>query len=197
MKYTAIYVRVSTLKQGSGLDSQEASILEYCRNHGITNYKVYEDRQTGSNLDRPSLKKLQNDIFRGRVDTVVVWKLDRLSRSLKDGINLLVDWLEQDIRVIAIAQNFDLSGAVGRMIMSLLLGIAEMERQNIRENIVRGLQRARQKGVLLGGSVPQYNYDEIISLKSQGMSVSGIARHLNCSRQTVYTALKQTKQLSA
>ena len=81
--------------------------------------------------------------------------------------------------------------------MSLLLGISEMERQNIRENIVRGLHRARQRGVQLGGSDPQYNYSEITALKNQGMNVSQISRHLGCTRQTVYTALKQEQQLSA
>ena len=197
MKKVAIYIRVSTLKQETGLDSQENAILEYCRNHGIQDYKIYKDRQTGGNLDRPALKQLQNDIFRGRINTVIVWKLDRLSRSLKDGINLLVDWLERDIRVVAIAQNFDLSGSVGKIIMSMLLGIAEMERTNIKENIVRGIHTAKSKGIKIGGSEPTYNYDEIISLKSQGMSVSGIARYLSCSRQTVYTALKQGQQMSA
>jgi DNA invertase Pin-like site-specific DNA recombinase len=197
MKHTAVYIRVSTLKQETGLDSQQSALEEYCKNHGISNYKVYKDRLTGGNLDRPALQRLQDDIFRGRVDTVVVWKLDRLSRSLKDGINLLCSWLEKDIRIIAISQNFDLSGAVGKMIMSLLLGIAEMERANIRENIVRGLHRAKQKGIQLGGSDPQYNYSEITALKNQGMSVSQISRHLGCTRQTVYTALKQGQQLSA
>lgn len=197
MKHTAVYIRVSTLKQETGLDSQQSVLVEYCKNHGISNYKVYKDRQTGGNLDRPSLKRLQDDIFRGRVNTVIVWKLDRISRSLKDGINLLCSWLERDIRVIAVSQNFDLTGAVGRMIMSLLLGIAEMERANIRENIVRGLNRARKRGIQLGGSEPQYNYSEITALKKQGMNVSQISRHLGCTRQTVYTALKQGQQLSA
>lgn len=196
MKQTAIYIRVSTMKQYKGLDSQQACILEYCRNHGISNYKIYKDRQTGGNLDRPALKRLQDDIFRGRVNTVIVWKLDRLSRSLKDGINLLCSWLEKDIRIIAISQNFDLTGAVGQMIMSLLLGIAEMERQNIKENIVRGLHRAKQRGIQLGGSEPQYDYNQIVTLKGRGMNVSQIARHLGCARQTVYTALKQGCQLT-
>ena len=191
MKQTAIYIRVSTFKQETGLDSQQACILEYCKNHNISNYKIYKDRQTGGNLDRPALKRLQDDIFRGRVNTVIVWKLDRLSRSLKDGINLLCSWLEKDIRIIAISQNFDLTGAVGQMIMSLLLGISEMERQNIRENIVRGLHRAKQRGMKLGGSQPRIFVHQIQELKGQGMNMTQIANELNCSRQALYKVLNR------
>ena len=196
MKHTAVYIRVSTLKQESGLDSQEASLLEYCRNHSITNYKIYKDRQTGGNLDRPSLKQLQDDIFKGRVSTVVCWKIDRLTRNLRDGVNLLTDWLEKDIRIIAIQQNFDLTGVIGKMIMSLLLGLAEAELMNIRTNISRGIKRAQDKGIKIGGSEPQYDYSHITALRSQGMNVSQISRHLGCARQTVYYALKQSEHQS-
>ena len=103
-KITALYVRVSTLgKQDKGLESQEKALVEYCQNHGIGNYKFYKDKQTGGNLNRPALQKLQQDIFSGRISTVIVWKLDRISRSLKDGIGLLVDWLEDGLRIVAVS----------------------------------------------------------------------------------------------
>lgn len=192
MKHTALYVRVSTAhKQDKGLDSQEKALIEYCRNHGITDYKIYRDKQTGGTLDRPALLKLQQDIFRGRVSTVIVWKLDRLSRSLKDGIGLLVDWLEQGIRIVAVAQQFDFNGAVGQLIASVLLGIAQMERENIRENISRGMKAAKQRGVKIGGSKPKVNTDEVLQLKEQGLSISAIANELGCSRQTVYSAMRR------
>ena len=197
MKHTAVYIRVSTAdKQESGLDSQQSALVEYCQNHSITGYKIYADRQTGGNLDRPALKRMQSDIFRGRVSMVVCWKLDRLSRDLRDGINLLIDWLERDIRVIAIQQNFDLSGAVGKMIMSLLLGISEMERQNIRENIIRGLEHARQRGVKLGGSQPRIFAHQIQELKDGGMNMTQIANELNCSRQALYKAMERENCVS-
>ena len=87
----------------------------------------------------------------GKVGTVICWKLDRISRSLRDGINLLVDWLDRDVRVIAVSQQFDFNGGVGKLIASVLLGIAEMERINIRENIIRGMKATKARGVKIGG----------------------------------------------
>ena len=196
-KITALYVRVSTVnKQDKGLESQEKALLEYCHNHGISNYKIYRDKQTGGNLDRPALQKLQQDIFGGRISAVIVWKLDRISRSLKDGITLLVDWLESDLRVVAVAQQFDFNGAVGQLVASVLLGIAQMERENIRENISRGMQVAIKNGKRIGGSKPKIKPQEAVELKKQGKTIAEIALKLKCSRQTVYSALKRQQNVS-
>ena len=151
-KITAIYLRVSTLDKHKGLQSQQHTLQEYTDNHGFPHVQIYADRVTGATLDRPALQRLQQDIFEGKVDTVIVWKLDRLSRSLRDGINVLTDWLEKGIRVISVSQQFDFSGAVGKLISSVLFAVAEMERQNIRENIIRGQQVARAAGKRWGGS---------------------------------------------
>ena len=192
-KAVALYIRTSTVdKQIKGMESQEQALKEYCHNHSLANIMIYKDKMTGSIIDRPQLKKLQQDIFMGKIDTVIVWKLDRLSRSLKDGINLLVDWLDQSIRVIAVSQQFDFSGAVGKLIASVLLGIAEMERQNIRENIIRGMKNAKKKGVKIGGKEPKLFACEIIDMKRQGLKMTEIANELNCSRQALYQAIKRS-----
>jgi len=190
-KTVALYARVSTLdKQVKGLQSQKQALVEYCQNHNITNFKLYQDKVSGGQINnRPQLKQLQQDIFMGKVGTVVVWKLDRLSRSLKDGINLLVDWLDQGVRVIAVSQQFDFSGSVGKLIASVLLGIAEMERQNIRENIVRGMKAAKGRGVKIGGREAKIHSEDIIRLKGQGWTMTEIATELKCSRQALYLAL--------
>jgi DNA invertase Pin-like site-specific DNA recombinase len=150
IKMVAAYCRVSTLDQEKGLKSQENSLQDYCNNHGLANLIWYRDRVTGSTADRPAFNKLQRDIFAGKIDTVVCWKLDRLSRSLKDGINILTDWLEKDVRVIATAQQLDFSGTVGQLIASVLFAIAAMERENLRENTKRGMAAAKARGVKLG-----------------------------------------------
>ena len=157
----------------------------------ITNIRIYRDKMTGSKINRPQLNKLQEDIFLGKISTVICWKLDRLSRSLKDGINLLVDWLDRDIRVIAVSQQFDFNGSVGKLIASVLLGIAEMERQNIRENIIRGMNNARKQGKKIGGKEPKLFADDILKLKKQGLNMSQIAKRLGVSRQACYLAIKR------
>jgi DNA invertase Pin-like site-specific DNA recombinase len=193
-KDVALYIRVSTAdKQTKGLQSQEQALKAYCKNHNISNIRVYRDKMTGGKIVRPQLQKLQQDIFLGQISTVICWKLDRLSRSLKDGINLLVDWLDRDVRVIAVCQQFDFNGAVGKLIASVLLGIAEMERQNIRENIIRGMQTAKKNGVKIGGRKPKLFAADIKQLKKEGLNVSQIAKQLSCSRQAVYLALKRSQ----
>ena len=68
---------------------------------------------------------MQDAIFAGEIDTVVVWKLDRLARNLKEGVNVLADWCQRGVRVIAITQQIDLSGPVGNLIATLLFGIVD------------------------------------------------------------------------
>ncbi len=86
MKRTAIYLRVSTLDQEKGLKSQERAIKQFTDQHSLPNIKWYKDRVSGATTDRPAFNRLQKDIFAGKVATVVCWKMDRISRSLKDGV---------------------------------------------------------------------------------------------------------------
>lgn len=189
-KMVAAYCRVSTFDQEKGLKSQENSLRDYCDNHGLTNLVWYRDRVTGSTADRPAFNKLQRDIFAGKIDTVVCWKLDRLSRSLKDGINILTDWLEKDVRVIATAQQLDFSGAVGQLIASVLFAIAAMERENLRENTKRGMAAAKARGVKLGKR-PKLFAKDIVPLLQSGLSIGDVAEKLNKTRQAIYNALKR------
>ena len=191
-KFVALYVRVSTVNlQNGGLQSQEEALKEYCRNHNLTNIKIYRDKMTGGKIVRPQLQKLQQDIFMGKISTVIVWKLDRLSRNLRDGINLLVDLLDRGIRIIAVSQQFDFNGTVGKLIASVLLGIAEMERENIRENIRRGILNAKKKGVKIGGREAKLFAEDIIKLKNEGLNMTSVAKQLGVSRQACYLALKR------
>jgi Resolvase, N terminal domain len=85
-------------------DSQRAEIQRWLRNHGMRSSRVqwFEDTETGKTLKRPAFDRLQQDIFAGTVKTVVVWKLDRLSRRQRDGVNLLADWCERGVRVVVV-----------------------------------------------------------------------------------------------
>ena len=113
---TAVYVRVSTLDQEKGIESQEHALREYLQGHGIKDALWFRDRISGKDTQRPAFQKLQEAIFNGQVRTVIVWKLDRLSRSLRDGINVLTDWIDKKVRVVSITQQIDLDGPMGRMI---------------------------------------------------------------------------------
>ena len=189
-KQTALYIRVSTLDQESGLKSQETALRDYAANHGLKNVVWYRDRVSGGTLARPAFEKLQKDVFAGKIDTILVWKLDRISRSLRDGINVLSDWCEKGIRVVSVTQQLDLSGAIGQLVAGVLLGIGQMERENLRENTKRGLQAARARGKVLGRQI-RLHADDIIKLKKEGLSMSEIAVRLNATRQGLYECLRR------
>ena len=93
---------------------------------------------------------MEKAIFDGTIKTVVVWKLDRISRRLKDGINLLADWCERGVRVVSITQQIDLSGPVGRMVASVMFGLAEIELEYRRERQHAGIAVAKTRGVYRG-----------------------------------------------
>ncbi len=190
MKKIAVYLRVSTLDQEKGMLSQEKALKDYCTNHGFTKLIWYKDKMTGSTLKRPAFDKLQSDIFAGKIGTVIVWKLDRLSRSLKDGINVLTNWLEKEIRIISITQQLDFNGAVGQLIASVLFAVAAMERENLRENTKRGIAAAKARGIKLGKR-PKLFAKDIVPLLQDGFSIAMVSKKLGKTRQAIYDALKR------
>jgi DNA invertase Pin-like site-specific DNA recombinase len=105
---------------------------------------LFEDREAGKHLDRPAFQRLQAAIFAGSIDTVIVWKLDRLARSLKDGVNVLADWCQRGIRVVSVTQQIHLSGPVGQMIAGVLFGVAAIELQHSKERQAIGIAGAKE-----------------------------------------------------
>ena len=189
-KTVAVYIRVSTYDQAKGMLSQEKALKDYCDNHGFKNIVWYKDRISGSKIDRSGFNKLQKAIFAGKIKTVICWKLDRLSRSLKDGIATLCKWLEQDIRIVSIMQQLDFAGVTGKLIASVLFAVAEMERDNLRENIKRGLVAAKARGVKLGKR-PKLFSKAIIPLIKKGYTVAEVSKELKKTRQAIYNCLKR------
>ena len=125
---TAVYIQVSSLK-GQKTDSQRTELETWLKRHRYKAVQWFEDHESATTMQREAFQQLQAAIFAGEIKTVVVWKLDRLARSLKEGVNVLADWCQCGVRMIAITQQIDLSGPVGHLIASLLFGIAEIELQ--------------------------------------------------------------------
>lgn len=191
MHKVAVYVRVSTLDQEKGIESQEHAIRQYLAGHGITEAKWYRDRISGAKDKRPGLDALEKAVFNGQAKTVVVWKLDRLTRKgPRDGLNLLGKWLDSGVRVVSVTEQFDFHGAVGEMIASVLFAVARMYRDQLIENTKRGMAAAKAKGVRLGKR-PKLFAKDIQPLLDAGLNVSQAARKLGRSRQAVYNALQR------
>ena len=187
---TTIYVRVSTVGQNEAGQRQE--IEKWCLGNNIQYVDWYIDKESGDNLNRPQFKKLQQDIFAGRVKTVIVYKLDRLSRSLKDGINTLCEWCDKGIRVVSVTQQIDFNGAAGKLIASVLFAVAEMEQETRRERQKAGIEVAKQNGVYKGRKpgATKTNPKEAVLLWAKGLTQKQIAQTMNISIPTVQRYLK-------
>jgi len=158
----ACYVRVSTIeqaKEGYSIGEQTARLTKYCESMNWTVYKVYTDAGfTGKNTDRPALQQMISDIK--RFDKVVVYKLDRLSRSQKDTLTLIEDvFLANNVDFVSMNENFDTSTPFGRFMVGILSTFAQLEREQIKERMIMGKSARAKDGKWHGGIAPTgYNY---------------------------------------
>ena len=132
------------------VDSQRREVERWLVGNGVTEVEWYIDVFTGTRMDRPEFERLQRDVFNGEVKTIVVYKLDRVSRALRDGINVLCDWLNQNVRVVSVTQQLDFAGPTGKLIAATLFAVAELERETLRERQRAGIEAAKLNGVYLG-----------------------------------------------
>ena len=146
-----IYARVSTIPQN--IESQLMPIREYCARNNFKVFKEYLDQGvSGVKGSRPQLDLMMTDVREGKLSTIIVYKLDRLGRSLKNLLDLLSEFRNKKIRVISVADGIDTAqeGPMARMFVHLLGVFGEFERELIRERVLAGLQRAKHEGRQLG-----------------------------------------------
>jgi len=188
----AAYVRVSTKDQNPDLQREE--IGAWAKAQGIKDVIWYEDRISGDKSSRPRLDDLRKDIFAGKVKTVILWKLDRLARSKRDGETLLADWCGRNVRIVSVTQQIDLSGVVGQIVASVLLGLGEIELSNIRERQAAGVAVAKKKGVYQGRKSGTTKGDPMRAraLRLQGLKLKEISSALGVSKSTVIRYLAES-----
>ena len=134
MTKVCIYARVSTIDKGQTLEQQELPLIEYCQKQGWE-YVVFKDHASGSKESRPELDKMMQRIRRKEFDTLLVFRLDRLGRSLKHLLQLVEELKNLKVRVIFHTQNIDTETPQGMFFLQILGSTAEFERQLIRERI--------------------------------------------------------------
>jgi len=151
-----IYARVSTAEQE--VKNQLLEIREFCKKVNYNIYKEYVDEaQSGSKVDRPALNEMLEDAFKRKFNVLVVWKLDRLGRSLKHLIEILDELKNKNVDFISVSQNIDTTTPAGRFYFQLLGAVAEFERELIKERVMLGLKRARIEGKKLGRPMKKEN----------------------------------------
>ena len=179
------YVRCSTIGQNEA--SQLAEIRRWLDGNGHANVRYYIDKESGDTLDRDAFRRLQADIFKGTVKIVVCYKLDRISRSIIDGLNVLADWCNRGVRVVSVTQQLDFNGTVGKMLAAIFFAIAEMEQSTRRERQAAGIAVAKQEGKYKGRKpgTTKAQPSRARQLRNQGLTDAEIASALNIARRTV------------
>ena len=162
----AIYVRVSTQEQadeGYSLGEQEARLRSYCEAKGWSVYKPYIDGGfSGGNIERPALSNLIKDAKLHKFDTVLVYKLDRLSRSQKDTLFLIEDvFLKNKVDFVSMSENFDTSTPFGKAMIGILSVFAQLEREQIKERMQLGKVARAKDGYFHGGGFEPIGYNYI------------------------------------
>ena len=194
----AAYIRVSTYDQRT--NSQREEISRWLKNHGIDPKKIrwFEDKETGSKMDRPAFFEMRRLIFAGKIKTLIVWKLDRLSRDMFDGITTLRTFLNQGVGLISVTQQIDLSGVIGQMVAAVLFGVAEIELQNNKERQAAGIATAKKRGVYKGRKkgTTKLKPEKVLEMR-ETLKPRQIAKLMDVTPKTVYNTLKRaTKRLT-
>jgi DNA invertase Pin-like site-specific DNA recombinase len=163
----AIYTRKSTEEgldqEFNSLDAQREAALAYIANRRHLHWQVVPDAYndggyTGGNLERPALQRLLGDIRQGKIDCVVTYKLDRISRSLVDFAQLMTLFEHHGVAFVSITQEFDSSTPVGRLTLNILSSFSQFEREIISERTRDKMAASRKKGMFVGG-FPPFGYD--------------------------------------
>lgn len=164
MKKVAIYVRVSTQEQaneGYSIQEQLDRLTKYCDAHGWIVVGSYVDPGfSGGNINRPALQKLIHDVSQHIFDVVLVYKLDRLSRSQKDVLYLVEDvFNKNNIGFVSMNENFDTATPLGKAMIGILSVFAQLEREQIKERVQMGLDARAKDGYYHGGPYAPIGYD--------------------------------------
>lgn len=163
-KITALYIRVSTEAQkeeGYSIEAQVDKLKAFCIIKEYEAYKIYIDGGfSGSNMERPELQRLIKDIDNSLIDRVVVYKLDRLSRSLRDTMHMIEDiLLPNNVDFVSLTENLDTSTPLGRAMIAILSAFAQLERENIKERMLMGNVQRVKNGYWKGGNCKPFGYD--------------------------------------
>ena len=198
MKNTCIYLRVSS--NGQKFASQLPDLNRWIQAQNpdeLGTVKWFKDKSTGRNADRPGFQKLMDTIDRGEVSQVVIWRLDRISRSVADLCHLLKKLKSKKVNLVSLRESIDLKTASGRLLVNILGSIAEFESELKSERILAGQAAARERGVRWGGSqrgrlagISPEQAKTIVRLNAEGERPTYIAKSVGVDRSSVYRILR-------
>ena len=149
MERAGIYYRVSTREQDIGM--QIKAVKDYCKKNNIEIFKEYKDiGQSGSKESRPAFDDLLKDMRKLKFDCIIVYKLDRIGRSLSHLVKLFEEFKSKDVEFISVTQDINTKTPNGKLQLGMLMVLAEYERALTISRINDGLEKARAEGKRLG-----------------------------------------------
>ena len=191
-KRIALYYRVSTDDQS--IDPQRLELHEYCKRRGWRVAAEYSDTASGANFTQAGFDGLMKAVRKRKIDVILCVKLDRLGRSLPHLAQIISELDGNGVALVCSSQAIDTSdeNPAGRLIMHVLMAVAQFERSLIQERTRAGLRVARAKGVRLGRP-PSLNphYNDVAGLRAQGFTGRAISRELGIPSSTAFKIIGQ------
>jgi len=193
----ALYARVSTNHQDPEVQLRELRGLASAR--GWTISREYVDAGiSGASTNRPELARLLADAHKGCFSGILVWRLDRLGRSLRHLVTVVEDLLARGIEVISATEpHMDSTTPTGRLLRNIFASVAEYEREMIRERVVAGLRKAKASGKHIGRPKAVLNQFKVERLRAEGVGWKEVAQRTGVSRRTLYRYQRVHQSLPA
>jgi DNA invertase Pin-like site-specific DNA recombinase len=193
MKRVALYARVSSFDQH--IESQLYDLRKLAIQRGFEVVREYCDRGiSGSKTKRPGLDAMMNDARRGEFSVVLVAAFDRIARSTKNFLEIVDELQNLQIEFISAREAIDTTGPMGRMFLTMVGSIAELERSLIVERIKAGMRRARLEGQRLGRAPLDVDRDALVRDRLAGMSLSTVSKKYGVSRASVVRFVREAQQ---
>ncbi|MFZ4713626.1 MAG: recombinase family protein [Bacteriovoracaceae bacterium] len=197
MKKTALYCRVSTGNQSTGLEAQVRALRDYCTRNSVMDYVIYEDEnQSGVKQSRPALDRMMSDVKNGLIEKVIVYSFSRYARSVTHLLRALEEFKKLNVGFVSITESIDTNTPLGSAVFTILGAVAQLERDLIAERVRNGLANAKAKGIRIG-RLKTRDSDLIRKLKASGMTYRQIAQIARCSAGAVGAEMRALKKEKA
>lgn len=194
----ALYARVSKSDDSQTTENQLLRLREYAKTEGYQVFEEYQDFASGADPNRPALEKMLRDARGHRFSLILAVRLDRIARSMVNFHDMLKDLDRAHVRFHCVDQpTISTDTSMGKLLIAILGGVAEFERDLIRDRTKAGLDRARAQGVVLGRPKIIITSGVISEYRAAGVSLNDIATSLRVSKSTVRRRLKKEGSITA
>ncbi len=197
VRRTALYARVSTDQQSTGLDAQVRALRLFCEQQKITNFEIFSDEnQSGTKASRPALDRMMAAVERGEIENVIVFAFSRFARSVSHMLKGLEVMRKHKTNFVSLSEKLDLNTSLGNVVFVIISAISQLERDLIAERVRNGLAAARARGKRIGRERKR-NSRLIEELLDAGLSYREVAKIAKCSHGSVHSQKVEMKKRRA